>query len=51
MIQTISGFGFFSHEFIVARSFGVFKSSSSASKQFEKKFIHSSVLSLLDISL
>jgi hypothetical protein len=51
MIQIISGFGFFSHELIVARSLGEFKSSSKASKQSDKNLIHSSVLSSFEISL
>jgi hypothetical protein len=41
MIQIISGFGFFSHELIVARSLGEFKSSNKASKQSDKNLIHS----------
>jgi hypothetical protein len=51
MIQIISGLGFFSHELIVARSLGEFKSSNKASKQSDKNLIHSSVLSWSAISL
>jgi hypothetical protein len=51
IIQIISGFGFFSHELIVARSFGEFKSSNKASKQSDKNLIHSSVLISTAISL
>jgi hypothetical protein len=51
IIQMISGLGFFSQELIVARNFGVFKSSNRQSKQSDKNLIHSSVLSLSVISL
>jgi hypothetical protein len=51
IIQMISGLGFFSQELIVARNFGVFKSSNKQSKQSDKNLIHSSVLSLSVISL
>jgi hypothetical protein len=51
MIQIISEFGFFSHELIVARSFGEFKSSNKASKQSDKNLIHSPVLSSFATSL
>jgi hypothetical protein len=51
MIQIISGVGFLSHELIVARSFGEFKSSNNASKQSDKNLVHSSVLSSFAISL
>jgi hypothetical protein len=51
IIQIISGLGFFSHELIVARSLGEFKSSNNESKQSDKNLIHSSVFSWSAISL
>jgi hypothetical protein len=51
IIQIISGFGFLSHELMVASSFGVFKSSSKQSKQSDKNLIHPSDLSSFIISL
>jgi hypothetical protein len=51
MIQMISGFGFLSHELIVARSLGEFKSSNKASKQSDKNLIHSLVFSSFATSL
>jgi hypothetical protein len=51
MVHIISGVGFLSHELMVARSLGEFKSSNKASKQSDKNLIHSSVFRSFATSL